>query len=110
MTPLFETPLRDTSVCLAPDGFYYLTGTTGWPHWWTRNDGIRVWRSPDLARWEPLGLVFSIEEHGTWHREVDPHGMRAIWAPEIHHAPALSRKSVLCPACGIARYRAPYGP
>ncbi len=31
LQPLFDYPLRDPSICLAPDGFYYLTGTTGYP-------------------------------------------------------------------------------
>ena len=29
LKPLFDYPLRDTSICLGPDGVYYLTGTTG---------------------------------------------------------------------------------
>ena len=80
--PLFDYPLRDTSVCVGGDGNYYLTGTTGHPTWWKTNEGIRVWKSPDLKKWEPLGLVWKIEE-GTWQKEM--HGdRRALWAPEIH--------------------------
>lgn len=80
---LFDYPLRDTSICLAPDGNYYLTGTTGHPTWWRTNDGIRIWRSPDLRQWEPLGLVWSIERDGTWQKEARS-GLRSLWAPEIH--------------------------
>jgi beta-xylosidase len=85
---LLDHPMRDPSVCVAPDGSYYLTGTTG--GWWQRNDGIEVWNSSDLRRWEPLGLVWSLES-GTWQREevVVPHvggPMRVVWAPEIHYA------------------------
>lgn len=85
LQPLFDYALRDPSICLAPDGFYYLTGTTGYPTWWLNNDGIRLWRSLDLIAWEPLGLVWEIERHGTWHAERDPEGNIALWAPEIHY-------------------------
>ncbi len=35
--------------------------------------------------WEPLGLVWEIDRHGTWHKERDPEGNLALWAPEIHY-------------------------
>ena len=80
---LFDYPVRDTSICLADDGNYYLTGTTGFPTWWKTNEGIRVWKSPDLKKWEPLGLVWKIED-GTWQKVL--HGDRkALWAPDIHY-------------------------
>ncbi len=82
--PLFDFPVRDTSVCLGPDGVYYLIGTTGWPTWWKTNEGIRTWRSPDLKAWEPLGLVWSFENDATWQKPV-VEDCRAIWAPEIHY-------------------------
>lgn len=47
LKPLFDYPVRDTSICLGGDGNYYLTGTTGFPTWWKTNEGIRVlisWR------------------------------------------------------------------
>jgi xylan 1,4-beta-xylosidase len=83
LTPLLDYPLRDTSICLAPDGYYYLTGTTGYPTWWTHNDGIWLWRSHDLQQWEPLGCIWSTERDGSWSQRLSgaPH---AIWAPEIH--------------------------
>ena len=70
MKPLFDFPLRDTSICVGPDKTYYLTGTTGDPkHWWHTNEGmIRVWKSTDLKKWEPLGSVWRIDE-GTWQKE-----------------------------------------
>jgi len=81
--PLFDCPLRDTSVCLGGDGMYYLTGTTGDPAvWWHTNDGIRVWRAPDLKKWTPLGMVWKIND-GTW-QKVKHGSDRALWAPEIH--------------------------
>jgi beta-xylosidase len=82
LRPLFDTPLRDPSICIGGDGLYYLTGTTGFPTWWKTNEGIRVWKSADLKKWEPLGLVWKIEQ-GTWQKKF--HGdKRALWAPEIH--------------------------
>ena len=48
-TKLFDTPLRDPSICRGPDGTYYLTGTSE-PFWGFNNEnGIRVWKSKDLA-------------------------------------------------------------
>jgi hypothetical protein len=83
LKPLFDYPVRDTSICLGGDGNYYLTGTTGFPTWWKTNEGIRVWKSPDLKNWEPLGLVWKIEQ-GTWQKEM--HGdRRSLWAPDIHY-------------------------
>ena len=85
ISPAIDMPIRDTSVCLGGDGFYYLTGTTGHPTWWTTNDGLRVWRSKDLQSWEPLGLVWNFEDDATWQKPFDSAGRRAIWAPEIHY-------------------------
>jgi len=84
LEPLFDFPVRDTSVCLGPDGVYYLIGTTGWPTWWKTNEGIRMWKSRDLVSWEPLGLVWTFEKDATWQQPVVD-GCRAVWAPEIHH-------------------------
>lgn len=80
---LFDSPLRDTSICVGPDRAYYLTGTTGHPTWWTTNEGIRVWRSTDLTNWQPLGLVWSFDKDVTWQKAFKD-GRRAIWAPEIY--------------------------
>jgi xylan 1,4-beta-xylosidase len=81
--PLFDFPVRDTCVCVGPDGVYYLIGTTGHPTWWNTNEGMRVWKSKDLKTWEPLGLVWSFEKDSTWQKIKD--GKRAIWAPELHY-------------------------
>ncbi len=80
--PLFDFPVRDTSICVGGDGDYYLTGTTGYPTWWKTNDGVRVWRSPDLKRWRLLGLVWKVYD-GTWQKKMRG-DRRALWAPEIH--------------------------
>jgi hypothetical protein len=89
LKPLFDYPVRDTSVCLGPDGMYYLTGTTGHPTWWHTNEGIRMWKSRDLKTWEPMGLVWSFEKYATWQKgQSDKDGIiteRAIGAPEVHY-------------------------
>ncbi len=55
---LMDTPLRDPSICRGPDGTYYLTGTVE-PFWGFNNqNGIKVWKSPDLTtgnRWASSG-------------------------------------------------------
>ena len=97
--PLFDTWIRDTHIALAGDGYYYCTGTTrseGQDNAFQFNDGIELWRSPDLKHWENLGLVWSFDRDGTWHnkwyarqgnyREVAPgEGFRAVYAPEIQY-------------------------
>jgi beta-xylosidase len=90
LAPLFDYPVRDTCVCLGPDGTYYLTGTTGHPTWWNVNEGIRIWKSKDLKKWDALGLVWSIEKDSTWQKvKIDKDGKKtadsAIWAPELHY-------------------------
>ena len=83
LRPMFDYPLRDTSVCLGPDGTYYLTGTTGHPTWWKTNQGIRMWKSNDLKTWEPMGLVWSFDNGMTWQEKQEEN--QAIWAPEVHY-------------------------
>ncbi len=90
LEPLFDYPLRDTSVCLGANGSYYLTGTTGdTKTWWNTNDGgIRVWKSKDLKKWESLGPVWTFAKNATWQKEKkDEKGtiLHALWAPEIHY-------------------------
>jgi hypothetical protein len=84
--PLLHAHLRDTIVCLGGDGNYYMTGSTG-DDIWKQNDGVELWRSPDLERWDYLGLVWSIERDGGWEKRWTIRKgdyFRAIWAPEIH--------------------------
>ena len=105
--------IRDPYICIGRDGYYYLTGTTTNPGD-TReaqdkyNIGltqqalavglnpsivghkIRIWRSPNLADWEPFGVQFSLEE-GYWaqkHPEafVQNSGKEwFVWAPEMFY-------------------------
>jgi len=68
--PLLDVPMIDPAITRGPDGFYYLTGTTGTKRPdgtvnFAVNDGIRLWRSKDLRKWEYLGLVVTADKEGT---------------------------------------------
>lgn len=85
--PLIEAHVRDTVIILGGDGNYYMTGSTGDNVWWF-NDGVELWRSKDLKKWDYLGLIWSIEKDGTWEKEwrnLHDKPARAIWAPELHY-------------------------
>jgi arylsulfatase len=103
--------IRDPYIYLAPDGYYYLTGTTPNPGDPRENADIynlglsqfadkvrfqpsivgykiRVWRSSDLTGWEYLGEPFSLDK-GYW-AQKDPGAFIPgsgkewlLWAPEI---------------------------
>lgn len=82
MRKLFDTPLRDPSICRGPDGVFYLTGTSE-PFWGFNNEnGIRLWKSKDLATWEPLGTVWRYGS-SPWHEKYLK-AKKPLWAPEIH--------------------------
>ena len=100
LAPLFETPLRDTSVCRG-GGAWFLTGTSPRDPSdrsdrsdFQNNDGVFLWRSADGAKWEPIGQVWSIAKQGSaWQKEYrvnpdDPEGplVRGMTSPEIHYA------------------------
>jgi hypothetical protein len=68
------------------------------PHCWDWNDGLYLWRSADLQKWEALGRVWSLDTDATWQKEFairkpQRHGTgylldakrRAVWAPELHY-------------------------
>jgi len=96
--------IRDPYIVLAPDGFYYLTGTTFMPAEPAEvsdkyNTGLgeasrvgwkaQVWRSRDLIRWEYRGAPFTLKD-GIWFKER-PESFAAVeekqwrlWAPELH--------------------------
>ena len=78
---VMDTPLRDPSICRAPDGFYYLTGTV--EPFGDYNEGIKVWKSKDLARWDPLGFVWKYGK-SPWHKPY-LEKRQPLWAPEIHY-------------------------
>lgn len=109
--PAFDFWMRDTWVTNAPDGYYYMTGTTadlnrnynGQIHCWDWNDGIYLWKSKDLKKWESCGLIWSPRKDGTWQKTPKVFGPNetyaklslngdtldnkfgAVWASEIHY-------------------------
>ncbi len=91
--------IRDPYITLAPDGYYYLTGTQpnkddpreatdpyniGLADGSIVGDQVRVYRSRDLIQWESLGEPFTIDD--TYHVAVQNKKVqkRYIWAPEVH--------------------------
>lgn len=77
-------PLRDTSLCRAPDGTWYLTGTV--QPFWSYNEGIRVWSNNDLNAtngWKDLGMVWRYGG-SPWHKPYLD-AKKPLWAPEIHY-------------------------
>jgi beta-xylosidase len=74
---LFDEYMRDPSICLGPDETYYLTGTTA------GQNGIRLWKSKDLAAWERLDFEWRYGD-SPWHRKYQAAG-RPLWAPEVHY-------------------------
>jgi beta-xylosidase len=111
LRPLAELHIRDTFITRAADGNYYMTGTTGDnPYWF--NDGVELWRSADLQHWQYLGLVWSIDNDGTWERawhHYNGRSTRAVWAPELHY---IRGNYVICLAMaptGIALLRSRTG-
>jgi xylan 1,4-beta-xylosidase len=88
LIPLWNLHLRDTIITLGGDGKYYMTGSTG-DNIWDRNDGIELYRSADLKKWDYLGLVWSVEKDGpawvkSW-KTLHNLPVRDVWAPEIHY-------------------------
>lgn len=92
--PIVDTPLRDPAICRGPDGTYYLTGTSATAGDFLNNEGIRLWKSRDLLRWEPVGKVWDLakDAQSRWMRrrgvppgDPDALPVRGIAAPEIHY-------------------------
>ncbi len=67
ISPLFNHPLKDISISLGKDGWYYLTGSNLKKH----QLGVMLWKSKDLKNWEEIGVVFNDSLRYT--------------APEIHY-------------------------
>jgi beta-xylosidase len=69
--------IRDTFIMVGPDGNYYLTGTSG------NMDGINLWKSADLKRFEFVKQVWTPEaDPSRWYNNVPD---RLFWAPELHY-------------------------
>jgi xylan 1,4-beta-xylosidase len=73
---LFDGWMRDPSICLGPDGVYYLTGTT------SGENCIRIWKSRDLKKWEKLDFEWRYGG-SPWHKRYVER-KKPLWAPEIH--------------------------
>lgn len=69
--------IRDPFILLE-NGTYYLTGTIP-PFWTGQNDGVKLWKSDDLLRWEEIGIILpsTAAKKDDWFRDY-------WWAPEIH--------------------------
>ena len=50
VAPFPDVAMRSPSIGRGPDGTFYLTGTTG--------DGVSLWKSADLKKWDALGQVW----------------------------------------------------
>ncbi len=109
-----DTWLRDTQITVGRDA-YYMTGTSRPDNMPPVNatvtsDGLRIWRSENLRDWQPLGLVWSLDDGPPWLRDYRVHWpgggrriapedyarleipedvpvRRALWAPKIHYSP-----------------------
>ncbi|MBM3493947.1 MAG: hypothetical protein FJX72_06460 [Armatimonadetes bacterium] len=80
---LLDTPIRDPSICRGPRGWFYLTGTSE-PFWGYNNEaGIRLWKSKDLVKWEPMGTVWRYGA-SPWHAKYIE-AKKPLWAPEVHY-------------------------
>ncbi len=82
---LGEERMRDPSVTLGGDGYYYAVGTKdfGWVY---PEGGIEMWRSKDLKNWETMGFVWTFAKEGSqWMKDaVHKRGDRKmLWAPEV---------------------------
>ncbi|ESQ78927.1 family 43 glycosylhydrolase [Asticcacaulis sp. YBE204] len=85
--PIWDVHIRDTIVQGGGDGWYYMSGSTG-DNCWAFTDGIELYRSRDLKKWEYRGLIWSIERDGTWEKNWTARAgvpFRSIWAPEFHY-------------------------
>lgn len=69
--------IRDPFILLDGDT-YYLTGTTP-PFWDGNSNGVFLWKSDDLLRWEEVGFILhrSCANEKDWFCDY-------WWAPEIH--------------------------
>lgn len=71
--------MRDPSVTLGHDGYYYLVGTLNGYGYHRPEGGVKLWRSRDLETWEDSGFVWQWQDMG-----YEFGGRVAeLWAPEI---------------------------
>lgn len=78
--PLVTTEtMRDPSVTLGGDGFYYLVGTLDGYGYHRPNGGVKLWRSADLREWDEVGFIWRWEGMGYDFGD----NIAELWAPEI---------------------------
>lgn len=95
--------IRDPFVYPAPDGWYYMTGTTAREHgtFWSDTNGICLWRSKNLRTWEFVSKVFDYQENpNSWQKNISTN----CWAPEIcFHDGTYWITYSLEPGCGLLK-------
>ena len=86
--------MRDPFITIGPDGYYYLTVTQHENE--TNSQGAPVWRSSDLANWEPIGFPYQLSDASNYeeyqeritekNKNPDRWGVQPLrlWAPEMH--------------------------
>lgn len=90
MTALIsDVSLRDVSICLGADNSYYLVGSMSDNNIWCRNEGVNLWRSPDMKAWTYVGLIWSFEGDATtsdktWNLFYNQQ-FRAVWNTRIRY-------------------------
>ncbi|WP_369062331.1 family 43 glycosylhydrolase [Caulobacter sp. 73W] len=78
--PLVTTEtMRDPSVTLGGDGFYYLVGTLDGYGYHRPDGGVKLWRSADLRQWDEVGFIWRWEGMGYDFGA----NIAELWAPEI---------------------------
>lgn len=78
--PLVTTEtMRDPSVALGGDGFYYLVGTLDGYGYHKPEGGVKLWRSADLKTWNEVGFIWRWEGMGYDFGA----NIAELWAPEI---------------------------
>jgi beta-xylosidase len=71
--------MRDPSVTLGGDGYYYLVGTLDGYGYHKPEGGVKLWRSRDLQTWDEVGFVWRWEGMGYDFGK----NIAELWAPEI---------------------------
>ena len=71
--------MRDPSVALGGDGYYYLVGTLDGYGYHKPDGGVKLWRSSDLKQWDEVGFIWKWEGMGYDFGK----NIAELWAPEI---------------------------
>ncbi|WP_170162907.1 family 43 glycosylhydrolase [Marinimicrobium koreense] len=77
---LSSETLRDPSVTLGGDGYYYLVGTQNGYGYLYGDGGITLFRSKDLEKWEDVATIWSWSELGP-----GDFSRMQLWAPEFKY-------------------------